>query len=84
MSEKKTKSGKLDLWQQRLADSNAAYSDEVQKMDERERIYNGEHTLAPLVTGDTKKNGLPKKTSHVRNIVFENIESQASSSIPSP
>lgn len=83
-SEKKTKSGKLDLWQQRLADSNAAYSDEVQKMDERERIYNGDHTLAPLVQGDTKKNGMPKKTSHVRNIVFENIESQVSSSIPSP
>ena len=85
---KKTKdntvSHKLTRWQQRLADSNAAYSDEVQKMDERERIYNGDHTLTPLVRGDTKKNGMPKKTSHVRNIVFENIESQVSSSIPSP
>ena len=43
------KKTKLDLWQQRLADSNAAYGHEVQKMDERERIYNGDHTLAPLV-----------------------------------
>lgn len=87
MSRKKkntTVSVKLTRWQKRLADSNAAYSKEVQKMDERERIYNGENTLRPLVPGDTKKNGQPKKTSHVRNIVFENIESQVSSSIPSP
>lgn len=87
MSRKKkntTVSAKLTQWQQRLADSNAAYSKEVQKMDERERIYNGENTLRPLVPGDTKKNGQPKQTSHVRNIVFENIESQVSSSIPSP
>lgn len=87
MSRKKkntTVSVKLTRWQKRLADSNAAYSAEVQKMDERERIYNGENTLRPLVPGDTKKNGQPKKTSHVRNIVFENIESQVSSSIPSP
>lgn len=87
MSRKKkntTTPAKLTVWQQRLADSNAAYSAEVQKMDEREKIYNGENTLRPLVPGDTKKNGQPKKTSHVRNIVFENIESQVSSSIPSP
>src|SRR5699024_5593955 len=75
---------KLTRWQQRLADSNHAYSDDVAKMDERERIYNGDNSLLPLVPGDTKRNGQPKKTSHVRNIVFENIESQVSSSIPSP
>ena len=43
MSRKKkntTVSVKLTRWQKRLADSNAAYSAEVQKMDERERIYN--------------------------------------------
>ena len=83
-TEKKTKSGKLNTWQQRLADSNAAYGNEVRKMDERERIYNGDHTLSPLVRGDTKRDGALKKTSHVRNIVFENIESQVSSSIPAP
>ena len=63
MSRKKkntTVSVKLTRWQKRLADSNAAYSAEVQKMDERERIYNGENTLRPLVPGDTKKNGQPK------------------------
>ena len=85
MSEKKnTVSAKLTSWQQRLADSNHAYSAEVEKMDEREKIYGGDNSLSPLVPGDTKRDGGPKRTSHVRNIVFENIESQVSSSIPSP
>lgn len=85
MSEKKnTVSAKLTRWQQRLADSNHAYSAEVEKMDEREKIYGGDNSLSPLVPGDTKRDGGPKRTSHVRNIVFENIESQVSSSIPSP
>lgn len=75
---------KLSLWQKRLADSSGAYSAEVTKMDEREKIYNGDNTLTPLVPGDTKKDGGARKTSHVRNIVFENIESQVSSSIPQP
>lgn len=75
---------KLEVWQSRLAESDAAFKDEVAKMDERERLYNGDNTLRPLVPGDTKKSGRPKKTSHVRNIIFENIESQVSSSIPQP
>ena len=36
---------KLKLWQQRLALSNAAYSAEYARMDQRERIYNGDHQL---------------------------------------
>lgn len=75
---------KLTMWQRRLADSNSAYSAEVEKMNDRERLYNGDNTLTPLVPGDHKRDGQPKKTSHVRNIVFENIESQVSSSIPQP
>ena len=81
---KAAKNPKLELWQKRLADSNSSYDAEVQKMDDRERLYNGDRTLQPLVTGDTKKNGEKKKSSHVRNIVFENIEAQVSSSIPQP
>lgn len=64
MSRKKkntTVSVKLTRWQKRLADSNAAYSAEVQKMDERERIYNGENTLRPLVPGDTKRTDSRKR-----------------------
>lgn len=75
---------KLTLWQRRLAEADRAYGEELTKMDERERIYNGERTLRPLVPGDTKRRGGPKKTSHVRNITFENIESQVSASIPKP
>ena len=75
---------KLALWQKRLAEADRAFSAEVEKMDQRERLYNGDNTLRPLVIGDTKKDGGVKKTSHVRNIIFENIESQVSSSIPQP
>ena len=75
---------KLKLWQQRLALSNAAYSAEYARMDQRERIYNGDHQLRPLVPGDTRRDGGVRNTSHVRNIVFENVENQVSSSIPPP
>ena len=78
------RSEKLELWQQRLNESDAAFGAEVKKMNQREAIYNGDRTLAPLVHGDTKKSGGPKETSHVRNIVFENIESQVSTAIPQP
>ena len=75
---------KLKLWQQRLAMSNAAYSAEYARMDRRERIYNGDNQLRPLVPGDTRRDGGARKTSHVRNIVFENVETQVSSAIPQP
>ena len=75
---------KLELWQRRLAESSAAFSRQEGQMDERERLYAGDRTLRPLVPGDHRRDGGPKSTSHVRNIVFENIESQVSSSIPQP
>ena len=87
MPKKKTaavRPAKLDIWQQRLADSDVAWKPEMERMDRREHLYNGDRKLRPLVKGDEKRNGDPEKTPHVRNIVFENIESQVSSSIPSP
>lgn len=75
---------KLELWKRRLAQSDQGYSGEVEKMNVREELYRGKRELAPLVPGDTEKDGAPKKTSHVRNIIFENIETQISSSIPQP
>lgn len=78
------KNEKLALWQKRLSDSDSAFSAEVSRMDGREKLYNGERELKPLVPGDHKKSGEVKSTSHVRNIIFENIESQVSSSIPQP
>lgn len=75
---------KLDLWQQRLTDSDNYWRPEMVKMDHREALYNGASELRPLVPGDKNADGTPKQTSHVRNIIFENIESQISSSIPQP
>lgn len=75
---------KLEMWQKRLSDSDSYWSGEREKMDHRESVYNGSPELKPLVPGDTKANGTNKKTSHVRNITFENIESQISSAIPQP
>lgn len=75
---------RLELWQQRLADSDSYWAAERAKMDHREALYNGASELRPLVPGDTKADGSAKRTSHVRNIIFENIESQISASIPQP
>ena len=79
-----TVSEKLREWQERLSQSDNRWSAEVEKMNERESIYNGLRTMTPLVPGDTHRDGTKKKTSHVRNITFENIESQVSSAIPQP
>ena len=79
-----TVSEKLREWQERLSQSDKGWSAEVEKMNERESIYNGLRTMTPLVPGDTHRDGTKKKTSHVRNITFENIESQVSSAIPQP
>ena len=79
-----TVSEKLREWQERLSQSDHRWSAEVEKMNERESIYNGLRTMTPLVPGDTHRDGTKKKTSHVRNITFENIESQVSSAIPQP
>ena len=71
---------KLQIWQRRLTDSDAAWQPEVLKMDERENLYNGDKTYKPMVKGDRKVGETP----HVRNIIFENIETMVSSSIPQP
>lgn len=76
---------KIDLWQDRLAQSDRAYGKETEKMDKREKLYNGTNELEPIIRGDKKSTGGgSNKTTHIRNIVFENIESMISSSIPQP
>ena len=74
------KSEKLTLWQERLALSDADWAGETMKMDEREAIYKGSRKLNPLVKNDSNK----EEATHVRNIVFENIESMVSSVTPNP
>ncbi len=76
---------KLVRWKNRLAESDQEYKTRFETlMDQRERLYLGDRTMRPLVPGDHKPDGRLKKTSHVRNIVFELVESQVSSSIPMP
>ena len=75
----KTDKKKLRLWQERLGQQQAAYEDEIAKMDRREEIYRGSPLLRTLVPGDYKKN-----SPHVRNIAAELIEAQVNSSIPQP
>lgn len=78
----KQRNEKLMLWQNRLLQSNSdsVWSAQVRKMDHREGLYKGERKLRPVVKGDKTED----KTPHVRNIIFENIESCVSSSIPQP
>lgn len=73
------KPAKLDVWQKRLADSDVAWKAQMTKMDRREHLYSGDRELRALTKGDEGQNA-----PHIRNIVFENIESQVSSAIPSP
>lgn len=73
------KPAKLDVWQKRLADSDVAWKAQMTKMDRREHLYSGDRELRALTKGDEGQ-----KATHIRNIVFENIESQVSSAIPSP
>lgn len=75
----KQDNAKLELWQGRLSRADLAYAPEVAKMDHREALFKGDRTIRPMVEGDKEE-----KTCHVRNIIFENIESQVSSTFPMP
>lgn len=67
------KTDNLELWKKRLEESDQAYTEEHTRMDKRERLFAG---LKDLENG--------KKAEHIRNIIFENIESQVSTVIPTP
>lgn len=82
MKTKNTDSVKLAKWQKRLADSDNYWNAQLTRMDEREALFNGTDVLKPMIKADESKG--KKTTAHVRNIVFENIESQISSAIPQP
>ena len=78
----RTDRGKLELWQKRLGQSDTAFAPEVEKMDKRELTYMGDRNLDTHKKCDADKSIL--QTDHVRNIVFENLESMVSSSLPQP
>ncbi len=80
-----TKQEKLDYWKGWLGRNESALGDLSRKMDEREALYRGEvREITPLTPRDRKKSGEWRMTSHLRNIVAENIEAEVSSAIPQP
>ena len=79
------KQAKLDYWRDWLGRNEAALGDEQKKMDEREALYRGEvRDITPLTPRDMKRSGQWRKTSHLRNIIAENVESEVSAVIPQP
>lgn len=71
---KDEKNEKLEKWQGRLASARSAYSTELNKMRQREKMYYGSHEII---------NGR-KQATNVRNAVYELIESQVDTSVPQP
>lgn len=71
---KDEKNEKLEKWQGRLASARSAYSAELNKMRQREKMYYGSHEII---------NGR-KQATNVRNAVYELIESQVDTSVPQP
>lgn len=67
------------LWRTRADKALAEYQSELDRMEERQKLYDGDRTI-PAVEG--KKH--PKKTRYLRNLIFELIETQISSDIPMP
>ncbi len=70
---------RLQLWQEKLAQFEAAWEPERAQMDEREAIYRGRSRIDALVDGD-----VVRRTPHVRNIAAELIEAQVDANLPQP
>lgn len=83
MAEKKSQE-RLRKWQTWMERNEADWEAERVRMDKREQLYLGDRTLKPLTDNDRKKDGSYRKTSHVWNIIAENIESMIDSTIPAP
>lgn len=83
MARRKQNRQRLDLWQQRLSISAAAYSGELAEMDKRDALYRGTHELFPF-TEKTKHFRAGEQAYHVHNIVAENIEAMVDSNVPQP
>lgn len=69
----------LRHWQEIIQADESAYSAEIQKMEERERIFQGERKIRPVLEGDEIT-----ETPYVRNFAAELIECQIDSTIPQP
>lgn len=70
---------RLREWQRRLSAAEAAYGDELVKMDGREKVYAGEQERIPLFRTDGGRD-----VPHLRNVCCEMVENQIDSTIPRP
>lgn len=77
----KEKRNKLQVWQDRLSRARAEYQDTLNKMTEWNAYYDGTRISQNDPNGGRKAT---RKSSNVRNIVYELIESQVDSTVPMP
>jgi hypothetical protein len=73
---------KLDEWKDKYNKSKDAYADQLNRMRNQERLYNGD-----AFTRRSKNQGggeSSKKSENVRNIIYELLETEVDSSIPMP
>lgn len=75
----KAQTEKLEMWKARFEHNKTKYSSERDKMDRRERLYQGSKEIRPAQAGRSAR-----EACHVRNIAAELVESQVSSTIPQP
>ena len=73
---------KLDEWKTKYNKSKDAYADQIDRMRNQDRLYNGD-----AFTRRSKNKGggdSSKKSENVRNIIYELLETEVDSSIPMP
>lgn len=73
----------LQMWRERMEQARTAYQNELDKMDHREDLYAGRHTIKSFVNqGKDPWEG--KAPPYCYNALAETIEAQISSEIPMP
>ena len=68
----------FERWKQKYVFAKDAFEEIKAKMDKREKLYRGTREI------DGANGGQAKDATHVRNIIFENIEAQIDPTIPRP
>ena len=70
---------RLQEWKERYEQARDDYRDEMERMDRRQKIYDGDNTIYDVEGRPTKR-----KATHVRNLGAEMVETQVDSNIPAP
>lgn len=73
-----------DEWKDKLGKAMAGYGKTLERITEREEIYNGKREIRPTTDNDKLDDGGNRTAESVWNIVAENIEAMVDSSIPMP